>query len=204
MLENDGSRCGLLVENKIRAIRMARQFERYRMRGDEGVAKELWDTFLVILAAPQRYVDALLAEEKDFLNGYLTYEWIVAWLVSQDETRHAFKIHVMREAIADARAGYSKKRDTRTAFHQSVYEIATAEFPALRMAWIEKAAMTIRSSISPMRCQDGATSSFSKPRWARLKCVSRRATRSVWSAPWQRSSTGTGARRERKGMRALK
>ncbi|MBZ9727195.1 hypothetical protein LB554_24940 [Mesorhizobium sp. CO1-1-11] len=140
VLENGGSRCGLLIENKIRALRMARQFERYRMRGDEGVAKGLWDKFLVVLAAPQRYVDALLPEETNFLDGYLPYEWIVAWLESHDGTRHAFKIHVLREAIADARAGYSKKRDMRmTAFHHSVYEIASAEFPELRMAWIEKA-----------------------------------------------------------------
>ncbi|MER8848550.1 hypothetical protein [Mesorhizobium australicum] len=110
------------------------------MRGDEGVAKGLWDKFLVVLAAPQRYVDVLLPEERNFLDGYLSYEWIVAWLARHDEMRHAFKIHVLREAIADVRAGYSKKRDTRmTAFHQSVYEIASAEFPELRMAWIEKA-----------------------------------------------------------------
>ncbi|RWH78021.1 MAG: hypothetical protein EOR78_29250 [Mesorhizobium sp.] len=74
MLENGGSRCGLLIENKIRALRKARQIERYRMRGDEGIAKGLWDKFLVILAAPQRYADALLTEEQEFLDGYLTYE----------------------------------------------------------------------------------------------------------------------------------
>lgn len=140
MLELPEGRCGLLIENKIRAVRMARQFERYRLRGSEGVAKGLWDRFLVILAAPQRYVDALGSEEREFLDGHVSYEWIAAWLESRNEARHAFKIHVLQEAIADARAGYSKKRDTRmTAFHQGVYEIASAEFPELRMGWIEKA-----------------------------------------------------------------
>lgn len=140
VLQVGETRCGLLIENKIRAVRMARQFERYRLRGNEGVAKGLWDKFLVVLAAPQRYVDALLPEEIGFLDGYLTYEWIVVWLQDRNEARYAFKIHVLREAIADARTGYSKTRDTRmTVFHQNVYEIASEEFPELRMAWVEKA-----------------------------------------------------------------
>lgn len=140
VLESAGRRCGLLIENKIRALRMARQFERYRLRGTEGIEKGYWDRFVVVLAAPQRYIHALLPEERSFLDGYLPYEWIAAWLQQCDPARHAFKIHVLREAIADARFGYAKKRDTRmTAFHQGVYEIASSEFPELRMAWIEKA-----------------------------------------------------------------
>lgn len=140
VLEFPEGSCGLLIENKIRAVRMARQFERYRLRGSEGISKGLWNRFLVILAAPQRYLDALLPEEQQFIDCHVSYEWIAAWLEGRNEARHTFKIHVLREAIADARAGYSKKRDVRmTAFHQGVYEIASAEFPELRMGWIEKA-----------------------------------------------------------------
>ncbi|CDX58759.1 conserved hypothetical protein [Mesorhizobium plurifarium] len=137
---NQSTSMAVLIENKIRATRMNRQFERYRLRGEEGVTKSLWDRFLVVLAAPQRYIDSLPLQEKELLDGCLTYEWIADWLEGHNRDRHAFKIHILREAILDSHAGYTKKRDTRmTAFHQGVYKIANSEFPGLRMAWVDKA-----------------------------------------------------------------
>lgn len=53
---------------------------------------------------------------------------------------NAFKIHMLAEAISDARVGYVKKLDARmTNFHQSVYAIASEEYPQLKMAWLEQA-----------------------------------------------------------------
>lgn len=136
----DSFKAGILIENKIRAPIMPRQFERYRLRGDEGVARGMWDGYLVIFAAPQSYIDRLSAEDASFLDGTLPYEWIIGWLQAQDPQRHSFKIYVLAEAIRDARAGYKKKRDVRmTAFHQGVHAIASTEFPELRMAWPEQA-----------------------------------------------------------------
>lgn len=140
VLANQTTSLAVLIENKIRATRMIRQFERYRLRGEEGVAKSLWDKFLVVLAAPQRYIDSLPLQERELLDGCLTYEWIADWLEGHNRDRHAFKIHILREAISDSHAGYVKKRDTRmTAFHQGVYKIANSEFPGLRMAWVDRA-----------------------------------------------------------------
>lgn len=138
LIDGQGSTTGLLIENKIRAIRMERQFERYRLRGQEGIDKGRWQAFKVVLAAPQSYIASLTKEEAASIDGTLPYEWLVSWLRSQDARRHAFKIHAFEEALRDARVGYQKKQDSRmTAFHHGVYRIVSADYPELRMRWIE-------------------------------------------------------------------
>jgi hypothetical protein len=55
--------------------------------------------------------------------------------------------------------GYVKKRDLRlTAFHQSVYEIASSQYRDLRMAWLEQAGDSIIHL--PMRYPPAATSCY--------------------------------------------
>jgi len=48
----------LMIENKIDAIFQDRQAERYRERGEDGVASGLWDTFRTVLFAPRLYLEA--------------------------------------------------------------------------------------------------------------------------------------------------
>ncbi|QRM47219.1 hypothetical protein [Rhizobium sp. BG4] len=74
------------------------------------------------------------------MDGFLTYEWTRDWLTRDAPALNAFKVHMLTEAIDDARIGYVKRLDTRmTHFHQSVHGIATNEYPQLRMAWLEQA-----------------------------------------------------------------
>lgn len=133
-------RVGLLIENKVRAVLMPDQLNRYRRRGDEGQLKGLWQRYYVAVFSPQSYRSYIPADDALAVDGYIEYEWVQNWLQSDDPAANAFKIHLLAEAIKDARIGYVKKLDTRmTSFHQSVYEIASAEFPELNMGWIEQA-----------------------------------------------------------------
>lgn len=133
-------RIAVLIENKIRAPIMPDQFARYRARGEDGVTRGTWDSYRTVLVSPNRYTDALPSEHKIHLDTQIAYEWLVEWLKANDEGQLAFKRHLFAEAIEDAREGYTKRRDNRmTAFHQSVWSIADAEYPQLRMNWVEKA-----------------------------------------------------------------
>lgn len=135
-----GTRYGLLIENKIRAFLMRDQLLRYRLRGEEGKSKGIWDQYRVVLSCPQKYADLLPSGEHALIDHVLSYEWMLDWLARRDAQRHAFKMHVLRTAIADSRSGYVKKRDSAmTAFHQGVFELASLYYSQLRMAWLEEA-----------------------------------------------------------------
>ncbi|MBD9497311.1 hypothetical protein [Ensifer sp. ENS01] len=133
-------RLGLLVENKVRAVLMPDQIGRYRRRGEDGLIKGLWDQYFVVVFSPENYRSYMPARDAAAADGFLSYEWVRDWLQSEDALLNAFKIHMLAEAITDARVGYVKKLDTRmTNFHQSVYAIAHEEYPQLKMAWLEQA-----------------------------------------------------------------
>lgn len=90
--------------------------------------------------SPEGYRSYITVDEAAFVDGFLTYEWTRDWLTRDAPALNAFKVHMLTEAIDDARIGYVKRLDTRmTHFHQSVHGIATNEYPQLRMAWLEQA-----------------------------------------------------------------
>lgn len=130
--EGPTGRCGILIENKVRAPLMDRQFARYRMRGDAGIQAGQWARFRVILMSPRSYFDALGAEHKPFVDVNLSYEDIVDFL--SDYPEFSFKRHVFESAIADFSKGYSKSPDTvMMEFYQNYWTIAAREYPQLRM-----------------------------------------------------------------------
>jgi hypothetical protein len=140
VLDVGSEKVGLLIENKVRAVLMPDQLGRYRRRGEDGRSRNLWDRYFVAVFSPEAYRAYIPPEDSVVVDGFLTYEWLIAWLTKEDPDQNAFKIHVLSEAIRDARTGYVKRLDSRmTNFHQSVYQIAAGEFPELRMAWLEQA-----------------------------------------------------------------
>ena len=55
ILEIEGKRVGLLIEDKIDAIAMPDQYERYLKRGKVGIEKGDWDEFTVFIFCPEKY-----------------------------------------------------------------------------------------------------------------------------------------------------
>lgn len=133
-------RLGLLIENKVRALLMPDQLGRYRRRGEEGLKRGLWQSYAVAVFSPESYQSYIPPSDAAVVDVFITYEWVRSWLAEDDASANAFKIHMLDEAIRDARTGYVKRADSRmTNFHQSVYQIAAHEYPQLRMSWLEQA-----------------------------------------------------------------
>ncbi|MDX0584569.1 hypothetical protein GOD01_16915 [Sinorhizobium medicae] len=125
-------RCGILIENKVRAPLMDRQFARYRMRGDAGIQTGQWIRFRVVLMSPRSYYEALGQEHSAQIDANLSYEDIVEFLSGYPE--FSFKRHVFESAIADFRKGYVKSPDTAMMdFYQNYWAVASSKFPQLRM-----------------------------------------------------------------------
>ncbi|MDU0359784.1 hypothetical protein RWK44_05055 [Rhizobium sp. 25PS6] len=133
VVESRGTKCAILIENKVRAPLMDRQFARYRMRGEAGVANGQWERFKIILMSPRSYYDLLAEDHASNINANLSYERIVDFLAPLAE--FAFKRHVFESAIQDCRKGYVKSPDTAMmGFYQNYWAVASAQFPQLRMA----------------------------------------------------------------------
>lgn len=125
-------RRGLLIENKIRAPIMQRQFERYRGRGQLGKSKRHWDDFEVILLSPGTYYSALDEDHRRHIDRNVSYEAVIEFLAKYPE--HTFKKYVFELALSDYRKGYIKAPDDiMMGFYQNFYKIASSEFPELRM-----------------------------------------------------------------------
>ncbi|AKH99213.1 PD-(D/E)XK nuclease superfamily [Hoeflea sp. IMCC20628] len=125
-------KCGILIENKIRAPLMDRQFERYHMRGEAGIQNGQWSRFRVLLMSPQSYYEALGAEHSTYIDANLSYEEIVEFLGGYPE--FVFKRHVFESAISDYRKGYVKSPDVAMMdFYHHYWTVASTEFPQLRM-----------------------------------------------------------------------
>lgn len=130
--EASGARCGILIENKIRAPLMPQQFARYRLRGAAGMQTGQWERFKVILMSPRSYFEALDTAHSAHIDANLAYEDIVEFL--GDYPEFAFKRHVFESAIADFRKGYMKSPDTAMmSFYQNYWALASREFPQLGM-----------------------------------------------------------------------
>ncbi|RNJ44281.1 hypothetical protein B5V01_29875 [Mesorhizobium erdmanii] len=125
--------CAILIENKVRAPLMNRQFARYRMRGEAGVQAGQWTRFKVILMSPRSYFEALDAEHSSYIDANLSYEEVLDFL--GDYPEFAFKRHVFESAIADFRKGYVKSADfAMMEFYGNYWSVASSEFPQLRMS----------------------------------------------------------------------
>ncbi|WP_245294761.1 PD-(D/E)XK nuclease family protein [Rhizobium rhizosphaerae] len=132
VVESDGGKCGILIENKVRSPLMDRQFARYRMRGEAGVRNGQWQWFKVILMSPRSYFDTLAVEHSSHIDANLSYEAVVEFLADRPE--FAFKRHVFESAIADFRKGYVKSPDVAMMeFYQNYWAVASSQFPQLRL-----------------------------------------------------------------------
>lgn len=96
----DGSRLGLLIEDKIDAAAMPMQHERYVKRGELGVKSGDYDSFRVIILCPRRYLEA--NNEAKLYESCLTYEEMLEFF--QGDTAPAAPVAVQQIAKALSKA----------------------------------------------------------------------------------------------------
>ncbi|WP_018168736.1 hypothetical protein [Thioalkalivibrio sp. ALMg9] len=107
----DGRRSRLLVENKVGAGLQPRQAERYRLRGDRYVSRQVCARYYSVIIAPSRYF-APLSGNKGF-DYRITYEAILDWFLSAEDlgNRRHYKIALLQAAIEKGTLGYQPEED---------------------------------------------------------------------------------------------
>ncbi len=104
IIESNGKRIGLLIEDKIDAIAMPNQSGRYNKRGNIGIAKGDYQDFFVFIVAPKNYLS--INDEAQKYPNKVTYEECLEYFLMQDDERSAYKAQQIEQAICKQKQGY--------------------------------------------------------------------------------------------------
>ena len=101
IIDVDGDKYGLLIEDKIDAIAMPEQYARYVKRGTKGVNEGEYKDFRVFLICPEKYYKN--NDEAKRYDHHLTYEECKEYFDSKNDTLNAFRSQQLGQAISKAK-----------------------------------------------------------------------------------------------------
>jgi len=125
IIERNGSRHAILIEDKVDAPAQPDQYQRYCERGDRGKLENRWDEYTVFIAAPQKYLESD-REAKKYPNK-VSYEEIRDTL-----ERDPFSLAIIETALKKSEGILpSVVDDAVTAFWEAYYTYHGAHAPDL-------------------------------------------------------------------------
>ena len=104
IVESNGERIGLLIEDKIDAIAMPDQAMRYNLRGQKGTEQGDYSKFYVFIVAPQKYLSEN-NESKKYPNR-IPYEELLEFFLARVDNRSTYKAQQIEQAIYKQKTGY--------------------------------------------------------------------------------------------------
>ena len=99
-----GKRHALHIEDKIDAIAMHRQHDRYDLRAQKDIAAGQYDSYSVLIVAPEKYL-ANNKEAQKYANR-VTYEQMREHFLSKPDLRSKYKLALIDRAIYEQKNGY--------------------------------------------------------------------------------------------------
>lgn len=125
---HDNKRHALLIEDKINAIAMPEQEERYHMRGDELVKDNRVSSYKVFICAPKEYIDSN-SEAKKYPHK-VTYEQLLDVYKDSNDKRTDFKKEVLKFTLSKKNKGYDPiVNDNITDFWEKLYDYEESNYP---------------------------------------------------------------------------
>lgn len=101
VVEISGKKYGLLIEDKIDAIAMPKQHDRYAKRGEKGIQSGEYDDFRVLMICPEKYLKS--NDEAALYEHHLTYEECKAFFDAKDDLVSEFRSRQIEQAIVKAK-----------------------------------------------------------------------------------------------------
>lgn len=104
ILNISGKRHALHIEDKIDAIAMPRQHDRYDLRAQKDIAAGQYDSYSVLIVAPEKY----LANNKEAQKyaHHVTYEKLREYFLCKTDIRSKYKLALIERAIYEQKNGY--------------------------------------------------------------------------------------------------
>lgn len=97
IMEIEGQRVALLIEDKVDAIAMPDQYERYRKRGEKGLESGEWQDFQIFIFCPQKYYKHNNEAKK--YNRFLSYEECIEYFKTKNDILSNIRIQQLSQAI---------------------------------------------------------------------------------------------------------
>jgi hypothetical protein len=104
VLRVGNQRLAVLIENKISAIAMPQQYQRYVERGQEGIRNSDYDRFDVFITAPNKYLSG--NEEAQKYPHAVPHEMMLEYFSANDDVRSQVKSTLLVQAIERAKVPY--------------------------------------------------------------------------------------------------
>ena len=127
ILENHNRKIGLLIEDKINAIAMPKQYERYILRAEKQKHKGLFDNYYIFIIAPKSYIDSNTEAKK--YDNKISYEEILDY-ISGD----VYGESLIKKAIEGKKKGYEVVENKAvTLFWEKYYDMVENRFSDLEL-----------------------------------------------------------------------
>lgn len=132
ILEIDGKRVGLLIEDKIDATAMPDQYGRYLKRGEKGRRKDDWEEFIVYIFCPQKYY-CLNSEAKKYMH-FRSYEKFKEYFDGKGDILSHVRSQQLAQAINKAKKPPEANVDKNAnAFFKQYLQFQREHYPTLDM-----------------------------------------------------------------------
>ncbi len=136
VFEHQYKRACLLIENKIDALAMPEQYNRYYARATKLLEQKMYDSFYIFIIAPESYL--MSNQEAKKYPYQISYEEIHAFFTQRDNLRYHFQAHLIQNAISKKKMGYQPiEHISVTKFWESYYKYTEDFFPHLKLNRIE-------------------------------------------------------------------
>ena len=127
ILENDNRKIGLLIEDKINAIAIPKQYERYILRAEKQKNEGLFDDYYIFIIAPKSYIDSNTEAKK--YDNKISYEEILDY-ISGD----FYGESLIKKAIEGKKKGYEVVENKPvTLFWEKYYDMVENRFSDLEL-----------------------------------------------------------------------
>ena len=132
ILEIDGKRVALLIEDKVDAIAMPDQHKRYQLRGEKGQKRGEWQEFEIFIFCPKKYhQDDHDAQEYEH---FLSYEDCKAYFDGKDDVLSRVRSQQLEQAITKAKKPPAANIDQdANAFFNKYLQFQQEYYPTLDM-----------------------------------------------------------------------
>ena len=128
--DEQGRKLGIFIENKVNAIAMPRQCERYELRAERMKAAAEFEDYRIFITAPQKYLE--VNGEAGKYAHKVSYEQLAAFFSGQKNFRSEYKCQLLRAAIAQQKKGYTQiKHEVVTDFWKQLAEYLQRNYPKL-------------------------------------------------------------------------
>lgn len=137
ILNINGKRHALHIEDKIDAIAMPNQSGRYIDRAEKEIGAGEYDLYSVLIVAPEKYLEANAEAQK--YRRKVRYEQMRDFFASKNDIRSKYKLALIERAITDQKNGYQYEANTKMVeFCEKMNKYQKTEYPGLPLgsvAW---------------------------------------------------------------------